>query len=45
MLRKVKVTDGMSHDCYIFEIDATDTELQELANRVSVAMYNGGEKL
>lgn len=43
VLRKVKVTDGMSHDCYIFETNASDIELQEWANKVSVAMYNGDD--
>lgn len=43
ILRKVKVTDGMSHDCYIFETDATVAELREWADKVATAMYNGDD--
>ena len=42
-LKKVKVTDGMSDDCYIFETDASGTELQEWSNNVATAMYNGDD--
>lgn len=40
-LKKVGVTDGMSNDCYIFETNAPDVELEKWADKVAEAMYNG----
>lgn len=43
ILRKVRITEGMSNDGYLFVTDATNDELQEWANEVAVAMYDGDD--
>lgn len=43
ILRKVRITEGMSNDGYLFVTDATNDELQEWANEVADAMYDGDD--